>query len=298
MNDLADLFPGFSSHHIGTPNGHIFARMKGEGEPLILVHGFPQTHVMWHRIAPELAKRFRVIAFDLRGYGWSSVVKESQGGSGYSKRAMGEDILAIAEEFGFARFSLLGHDRGARVSYRFALDHPGRVEKLALLDIIPTYQVWNGMNAEAAMRVYHWPFLAQAAPIPETLIGADPVMWQESCLAGWTAAKDLKSFDGRALRHYRAFFNDPSRLHATCEDYRAGATIDLAHDRESLARGETIACPTLVLWGEKGIPAGIIPPLEAWKALAPHATGQAIRAGHFLPEENADDTLSALKAFL
>jgi haloacetate dehalogenase len=298
MSDLADLFPGFSSHHIGTPNGHIFARAGGAGKPLILVHGFPQTHVMWHRIAGELAKNFKVIAFDLRGYGWSSIVKESQGGSGYSKRAMGEDILSLADEFGFAQFTLIGHDRGARVSYRFALDHPGRVEKLALLDIIPTYQVWDRMNSEAAMRIYHWPFLAQPAPIPETLIGADPAMWQESCLAGWTATKDLKGFDSRALKHYRAFFNDPSRIHATCEDYRAGATIDLAHDRESLARGETITCPTLLLWGEKGIPAGKASPLEAWKALAPKATGAAIRAGHFLPEENSGDTLAALKAFL
>lgn len=298
MQDLADLFPGFSSHHVSTPNGHVFLRQGGKGEPLILIHGFPQTHVMWHRLAPELAKTHRVFAFDLRGYGWSSVVRGSEAGSGYTKRAMGEDILTIAEEFGLLRFGLIGHDRGARVAYRFALDHPGRVTQLALLDIIPTYKVWERMNAEAAMRVYHWSFLAQPAPIPETLIGADPVMWQNSCLASWSAGKDLSGFDGRALRHYHAFFNDPARIHATCEDYRAGATIDIAHDRESVAKGETLACPVLALWGESGIPAGKASPLEAWKELAPEATGHAIRAGHFVAEENAADTLAALRAFL
>ena len=252
---------------------------------------------MWHRIAAQLATKFRVIAFDLRGYGWSSIVRDDAI-EAYSKRAMGEDLLAIAEHFGFARFNLAGHDRGARVSYRFALDHPGRVEKLVLLDIIPTYQVWGRMDAQAALRVYHWPFLAQAAPIPETLIGADATMWQESCLAGWSASKDLKSFDRRALQHYRAFFADPSRLHATCQDYRAGATIDVSHDRDNLAKGETLACPTLVLWGETGIPAGKSSPLEAWKALAPQAGGHAIRAGHFVAEENPEETLRAMLAFL
>ncbi len=166
MGDPSDLFPGFSSHHIGTPNGHIFARASGKGEPLILVHGYPQTHAMWHKIAPELAQHFRVIVFDLRGYGWSSVVRGSENGSGYSKRAMGEDILAIAEEFGFATFHLAGHDRGGRVAYRFALDHPGRVEKLALLDIVPTCVVWDRIRA-GATNYPHWPFLAGPSPSPK-----------------------------------------------------------------------------------------------------------------------------------
>jgi haloacetate dehalogenase len=297
MSELADLFPGFSSHHVPTQNGHVFLRDGGAGEPLILLHGFPQTHVMWHRIAPALAQKFRVIIPDLRGYGWSSVVKDEEPGS-YSKRAMGEDLVAIAEHFGFTRFRLCGHDRGARVSYRFALDHPGRVEKLALLDLIPTYQVWDRMNGEQSIRVYHWPFLAQPAPIPETLIGANPVLWQESCLAGWSGTKSLRAFDRRALQHYRAFFGDPSRRHATCEDYRAGATTDLEHDRADLAAGRQINAPTLVLWGEKGIPAGMASPLDAWKALVPSAIGACIRGGHFIAEENPEDTLAALEAFL
>lgn len=297
MSDLADLFPGFSSHHVGTPNGHIFARAGGGGEPLILVHGYPQTHVMWHKIAPELARHFRVIAFDLRGYGWSSVVRGSEAGSGYSKRAMGEDILAIAEEFGFATFRLVGHDRGARVAYRFALDHPGRVEKLALLDIIPTHVAWDRINA-GATTYPHWPFLAEPAPKPEQEIGKDPIAWQDSCLAKWSARGDLSAFDRRALNHYHAFFNEPSRIHATCEDYRAGATIDVAHDRASLQAGDSIRCPILALWGNAGLPGKGPSPLEAWKPLAPEIIGEPIPAGHFVAEENPEATLRALKAFL
>lgn len=296
MGDPSDLFPGFSSHHIGTPNGHIFARAGGQGEPLILVHGYPQTHAMWHKIAPELAKSFQVIVFDLRGYGWSSVVRGSEAGSGYSKRAMGEDLLAIAEDFGFATFHLAGHDRGGRLAYRFALDHPGRVEKLALLDIVPTYVAWDRIHA-GATNYPHWPFLAGPAPEPETEIGKDAIAWQDSCLAKWSASGDLKAFDRRALNAYHAFFNEPSRIHATCEDYRAGATIDDAHDRASLAAGDTIRCPTLALWGASGIPGKGVSPLEAWKAFAPHATGEPIASGHFLAEENPEATLRALKAF-
>jgi haloacetate dehalogenase len=297
MGDLADLFPGFSSHHIPTPNGHVFARAGGKGEPLILAHGYPQTHAMWHKIAPELAKRFHVIAFDLRGYGWSSVVRGSEAGSDYSKRAMGEDLLAIAEEFGFATFRLVGHDRGARVAYRFALDHPGRVEKLALLDIIPTSVAWERIEA-GATSYPHWPFLAGPAPQPEQEIAKDPIAWQDSCLAKWSGTGDLSAFDRRALHHYHAFFNEPSRIHATCEDYRAGATLDVAHDRVSLAAGEMIHCPVLALWGDKGLPGKGSSPLDAWRALAPDVTGEAIPAGHFVAEENPEATLRALKAFL
>lgn len=297
MSDHADLFPGFTSHHVGTPNGHIFARAGGQGEPLILVHGYPQTHAMWHRIAPELAQHFRVIAFDLRGYGWSSVVRGSKAGSGYSKRAMGEDILALAEEFGFAQFNLVGHDRGARVAYRFALDHPGRVEKLALLDIIPTYVAWERIKA-GATTYPHWSFLAEPAPKPEQEIGRDAIAWQDSCLSKWSASGDLSAFDRRALNAYHAFFNEPSRIHATCEDYRAGATIDVAHDRASLAAGDIIRCPTLALWGNAGLPGQGPSPLEAWKPLAPGIIGEPIDAGHFVAEENPEATLRALKAFL
>ncbi|MCZ8376007.1 MAG: alpha/beta hydrolase [Beijerinckiaceae bacterium] len=298
MGDLADLFPGFESLYVPTREGQVFARVGGKGPPLVLLHGFPQTHVIWHRMAPELAKTHQVIAMDLRGYGWSSAPRGGPPHETYSKRAMAEDVLAVIDRLGHTRFALVGHDRGARVSYRLALDHPGRLTRLALLDIIPTLAMWERMDARRAMQVYHWSFLAQPAPMPETLIAKAPAEWLEHTLASWTAAKDLSAFDSRALRHYRAFFNDPARIHACCEDYRAGAGLDMDHDEASRQAGTRIDCPVLVLWGEVGIPAAGASPLEAWKIFAPHATGAPIRAGHFLPEENPADTLAAIKAFL
>jgi haloacetate dehalogenase len=299
MGDLADLFPGFESHWIAGEEGKIFARSGGSGEALVLLHGFPQTHVMWHRIAGELAKSFHVIALDLRGYGWSAAPEGGPDHANYSKSAMGRDVLRVLDELGHVRAHIVGHDRGARVAYRLAIDHPGRVTKLALIDIIPTLAMWERMDARRAMQVYHWAFLAQPAPMPETLIGGAPREWQEHTLASWTASKDLSAFDPRALKHYRAFFNDPARIRATCEDYRAGATRDLEADEESRARGKRITCPALVLWGESGIPAAGASPLDIWReTFAPQAEGEAIVGGHFLPEENPSATLAALKAFL
>lgn len=297
MSDLADLFPGFEAKYIPTEEGQIFARIGGKGTPLVLLHGFPQTHVMWHRIAPELAKTHQVIAMDLRGYGWSSAPRSDETHATYSKREMAKDVLRVIDELGHTRFALAGHDRGARVAYRLALDHPGRVTKLALLDTIPTIDMWERMDAKRAMQVYHWSFLAQPQPMPETMIGRAPTEWLEHTLASWTATKDLSGFDPRALAHYRAFFNDPARIHATCEDYRAGATRDAEADEASRSKGETIDCPVQVLWGEAGIPASGSSPLDAWKTFAPQATGEAIESGHFVAEENPAETLRVLKAF-
>ena len=298
MSDLADLFPGFESHHIATDEGTIFTRVGGAGEPLVLLHGFPQTHVMWHEIAQELAQHFRVILLDLRGYGWSTAPHSDAKHTPYSKRAMAGDVLRVIEELGFTQFRLVGHDRGARVAYRLALDHPGRVKKLALLDIIPTIAMWERMDAKRAMQVYHWSFLAQPEPMPETLIGKAPTEWLEHTLASWTMSKDLSAFDPRALKHYRAFFNDPARIHATCEDYRAGATLDIDADEESRTAHKTISCPVHILWGSAGIPAAGSTPLDLWRDFAPEATGQSIRSGHFLAEENPEATLDALLEFL
>lgn len=298
MSELADLFPGFESQYIATEAGRVFARIGGAGEPLMLVHGFPQTHVMWHRLAPALARRFRVVALDLRGYGWSSVPEADARHEAYSKRAMARDVIAVMEALGHARFALLGHDRGARVGYRLALDHPGRLSKLALLDIVPTLAMWERMDANRAMQVYHWTFLAQPAPMPENLIAKAPVDWLEHTLASWTRAKDLSAFDRRALAHYRAFFNNPDRIHATCEDYRAGQTRDPEADEADRAAGRVIGCPVLVLWGDKGIPVEGASPLDDWKPFAPHAQGAAIASGHFLAEENPEATLGALERFL
>ena len=297
MSDLSDLYPAFASHWIDAPCGRVFARSRGKGPPLLLLHGFPQTHVMWHRIAPQLSERFAVIAMDLRGYGWSTAPRSSAG-DGYSKRVMAEDAVAVMDSLGHAHFSIAGHDRGGRVAYRLALDHPGRVDKLAVLDIVPTFEMWSRMDAAQAMQTYHWLFLAQPEPLPEKLIGQAPIDYLEHTLASWTAAQTLAAFDPRALNHYRASFNEPARIHAACEDYRAGATLDHAHDEADQAAGRKIACPLLALWGDAGIPARKYQPLDLWREWAVHVQGQAIPGGHFLAEENPEATLAALLAFL
>lgn len=299
MSNLDSLFPGFAAHWIDGPVGKIFARVGGEGPPVVLVHGFPQTHAEWHKIAPELAKTHTVVCPDLRGYGWSSAPHGDGGRALYAKRAMGEDIVAVMGALGHIRFSVIGHDRGARVGYRLALDHPGRVERLALLDILPTLSMWEGMSAARAMQVYHWTFLAQPEPVPENLIKADPAGWLDHTIASWSRAKSLDLFDPLAMQSYRDSFNDPSRIHAACEDYRAGATTDLDHDKADRDAGRTISCPVLALWGEAGIPARGASPLEIWReTFAPGAQGRAIESGHFLPEENPAATLAALTPFL
>ena len=297
MSDLSDLYPAFASHWIDAPAGRIFARSHGKGPPLLLLHGYPQTHVMWHRVAPALAERFTVVAMDLRGYGWSSAPRSNKG-EAYSKRTMAEDAVAAMEQLGFVHFSVAGHDRGGRVGYRMALDHPGRVDKLVVLDIVPTYEMWSQMDAASAMNVYHWLFLAQPEPMPENLIGKAPIEYLEHTLASWMAGRDLRAFDARALNHYRASFNDPSRIHAACEDYRAGATIDHALDEADRAAGRKIAAPLLALWGDTGIPGKGKPPLDVWRDWADDVRGQAIASGHFLAEENPEATLAALLAFL
>ena len=298
MSDLADLYPGFASHWIATDAGKIFVRTAGEGAPVLLLHGFPETMAMWHRVAPALSRTHSVVLMDLRGYGWSAAPRPDERHEVYSKRAMGTDAVRVMEHLGHARFALVGHDRGARVAYRLALDHPGRLSKLALLDILPTVTMWEGMEAGTMTGSPHWPWLAQPTPIPETEILKDSAGWLARTMASWTASKDLSAFDGRAFAHYRAFFDDPSRVRAVCEDYRAGATVDREADEADRAAGRTIQCPTLILWGTAGIPASGAKPLEAWRGFAPDATGRAIEGGHFLAEENPDATLAALQAFL
>lgn len=292
-----DLFPGFAAHWIDTEAGRIFARVGGEGAPLVLLHGFPQTHACWHRIAPRLARRHRVVCMDLRGYGWSSVPR-SHGGEGYAKRAMGRDVVAVMEQLGHARFGLVGHDRGARVGYRLALDQPGRLSHLALLDILPTAEVWRRIKA-GEQPAQHWAFLARPEPEPEQAIGRDPLPYFEGLLRDWTAARSLDVFDPRALDAYRAGCNEPSRIHAFCEDYRAGATLDLAADEADLAAGRTIACPVLVIAAEFFLTTGSAPALEVWRrSFAPGAEGVRVEAGHFVAEEAPEAVLAALEPFL
>jgi haloacetate dehalogenase len=298
MSDLPDLFPGFDRRYVDTEAGGIFVRTAGHGSPIVLIHGFPQTHVEWHPVAGALAEHHTVVLVDLRGYG-SSSAPASQNGELYSKRAMGSDVFRVMEALGHQRFAVVGHDRGARVAYRMALDDPDRVTSLALLDIIPTVAMWDAMDAARAMQVYHWTFLAQPHPLPETMLERTWREYLEHTLAKWTKAKSLEAFDELALEHYRAFFGEASRIHACCEDYRAGATIDVEHDRADLRAGRTVRCPTIVLWGDAGVPAATSGPLDVWRAtFAPQAEGRSIDSGHFLPEENPQATRAALIPFL
>src|SRR5450631_4871825 len=297
MPDLADLFPGYASEWINTGSGRIFARVGGKGPPLLLLHGFSETHVMWHRVAPQLADRFTLIIADLPGYGWSDMPESDSDHTPYTKRAMAQTMVDAMEALGHAHFALAGHDRGGRVAYRLALDHPGRVERMATLDIVPTYDMWHGMDANMAMKVWHWPFLAQPYPLPEMLISKAPVEYLEWKLASWAKAKNLSAFDPRALEHYRVTFSDPARIHAQCEDYRAGYGADLANDEADRAAGRTIACPLLALWGGVGIANETAGPLNIWRQWAPQAIGQPIDSGHFLTEENPDATVKALLEF-
>jgi haloacetate dehalogenase len=297
MADLADLFPDFASHWINTSSGKLFARSGGKGPPLLLLHGYAQTNVMWHKVAPALAEQFTLIIPDLPGYGWSAVPEADKDHEPYSKRAMAKVMVELMEELGHVRFALAGHDRGGRVAYRLTLDHPGRVERLAVLDIVPTHAMWHGMDRKLAMKVWHWTFLAQPYPVPEALIGKDPIGYIDRKMASWTKAKDLSGFDPRALAHYHAFFSDPLRIRATCEDYRAGYTSDLAADEADVAAGRKITCPLLALWGAAGIPSETAGPLGIWREWATQVSGKAIESGHFVAEENPDATAAALIEF-
>ncbi len=298
MLDLADLLPGFASRYIPTEAGRIFARVGGSGPPLVLLHGFPESLVMWHRIAPVLAETFTVVALDLPGYGWSSAPRSS-GGEAYSKRAMGRDVLAVMDDLGAATFALAGHDRGARVGYRLALDHPGRITKLALLDIYPTGEVWRNMEAGSETSP-HWLDLARPDPEPEHEIAKGPDAYFEGLMRKWARGDSLDAFNPRALDHYRAAWGDPSRIHAFCEDYRAGATLDRQADEADEAAGKTIPCPVLILCGTDYLKAGggETPP-DIWRrTFAPQARGVTLACGHFVAEEAPEGALRALTDFL
>ena len=297
MPDLADLYPGFASHWIDTSVGKIFARSGGSGPPLLLLHGYTQTNVVWHRVSPSLAQAFSLVIPDLPGYGWSVVPEADREHAPYDKRAMAKVMVEVMEALGHVRFRLAGHDRGGRVAYRLALDHPGRVEHMATLDIVPTYDMWMGMDRNMAMKVWHWLFLAQPAPLPEMMIEKAPVPYLEWKTASWTKAKNLSAFDPRALDHYRAAFSEPLRIHAHCEDYRAGVAADFRNDEADRTAGKMILCPLLALWGAAGIPSETGGPLDIWRQWAPHVQGRAIDSGHFLTEENPETTAAALVDF-
>jgi len=286
------FFPGFRTRTIQTSGAMINTRLGGSGPPVLLLHGYPQTHVEWHKLAPRLAERFTVVMTDLRGYGDSSKPPDGENHANYSKRAMALDQVEVMRALGFDRFSVVGQERGGRVAWRLAVEHPEAIAKAVVLDIVPL--PYSMVTREFATQYFHWFFLIQPAPFPETLIGNNAEFYLRSRFlrpTGGTGAITREAFD-----EYLRCFNDPATIHATCEDYRAGAAIDLDHARED--GGRQVMCPLLALWGERGSVGRLYDVMKIWREHAPKVTGQALPAGHFLPEEVPDETLKALLSFL
>jgi haloacetate dehalogenase len=282
------MFEGFQRTTIDTGETTILAMKGGSGPPLLLLHGNPETHVMWHLVAPRLAEDFTVVATDLRGYGDSGKPETTPDHEPYSKRAMARDQVEVMRQLGFERFSVAGHDRGGRVAYRLALDHPERVERLAVLDIIPTGEAFRRTDFRFAMGYWHWFFLAQPFDLPERIIGADP--------EGYFGRRQNDVFTQEARAEYLRCFKSSAVIHAICEDYRAGATYDFQLDEAD--RGtKKIACPVLALWGSRGALQNWYDVLAIWRDWADDVQGRALDSGHFLPEEVPDETYAALRAF-
>ncbi len=298
MKNSADLFPGFATDELTIDGLNFHARVGGSGPALLCLHGYPQTHACWHKIAPLLMQDFTLVAMDMRGYGQSSAPASDDSHVQYSKRTFARDAVAVMSQLGHARFHVMGHDRGARVAYRMALDTPEVVDRLVLLDIVPTVEQWDAMEADKALSGYHWMFLAQGYPLPETLISSHGTFYADWTLRGWTKDKTLAAFDPNALEQYRALFSNRQRIHAMCEDYRAGATFDRKVDEQDRADGRKIAAPSLILWGTDYLGRGKLNPLEVWKNWCARVEGQAIDSGHFLAEENPGDTAAAVRTFL
>lgn len=289
------MFNNFEKAAINTRGATINLVKGGEGFPLLLLHGYPQTHLMWHKIAPFLAKDFTIIMPDLRGYGDSSKPEGGTDHINYSKRAMGQDQVEIMSTLGYEEFYLVGHDRGARVAHRMALDYPNRVKKLAVLDIVPTYKMYATTNQEFATAYYHWFFLIQPYDLPETLIGSNPEYWVRKALEAWSR-NNLSAFPPEILGEYVRCFSNPETIYATCEDYRAAATIDLLHDEADM--NQKIACPVLALWGGKGFVGRSYDVLESWRERASKVSGKALPCAHFPAEEVPEATYKALYDFL
>ena len=286
------MFEGFEHMTVETTGATINLVRGGKGSPVLLLHGYPQTHVMWHKIAPRLAEDFSLVIPDLRGYGDSSKPPDGDNHFGYSKRATAQDQVEVMDRLGFKQFAVAGHDRGGRVAHRMALDHPERITKLAVLDIAPTYKVYHSVNKELATAYYHWFFLIQAAPFPETLIGHDPEFYLNSLLGRLKP----RAITAEAFAEYLRCFRNPATIHATCEDYRAAAAIDLVHDEADM--NHKVACPLLALWAEKGAVHRMYDVIATWRERAVNVSGKALPGGHFLPEEAPEETFAELKAFL
>lgn len=277
------MFEGFVSTRVAGPDGPIHSLRGGDGPPLLLLHGHPQTHAMWHRVAPVLAKRFTVVLMDLRGYGDSVRVGADAGHVAYSKRQMALDAMAVMQHHGFGRFSVLAHDRGARVAHRLAADHASAVERLMLLDIAPTLAMYEGTSEAFATAYWHWFFLIQPPPLPEALIESDPVRYLHSVMGKRHAG--MTAFAPQALAEYERCAAIAGTAQAICEDYRASASIDLVHDRQDIAAGDKLLQPLRVLWGEHGAVGKCFDVLALWRERAANVTGRSLPCGHYIAEE-------------
>jgi haloacetate dehalogenase len=290
------LFPGFRRELVHTHGADIHAVVGPacDGPALLLLHGYPQTHAIWHRIAPRLAQRFNVVASDLRGYGDSGKPVTTQDHGAYSKREMAHDQVELMRALGHERFLLTGHDRGGRVAHRLAVDHPGSVEKIAVLDIAPTLAMYEQTGEAFARAYWHWFFLILPAPFPERMIGGDPKGYLRAKMSAGAAG--MKPFAPEAWAEYERCFT-PGTIHASCEDYRAAATIDLEHDRADREAARRIAAPLLALWGAQGVVERCFRPLDEWRRVADDVRGRALPAGHYLAEEVPDLVAEELEAF-
>ena len=288
------LFPGFESHRVRTSGAEINCVMAGQGEPLLLLHGYPQTHVCWHQIAPALARRYTVVCADLRGYGDSSKPAGLADHSNYSKRAMALDMVELMAALGLPRFHLVGHDRGGRVAHRLAADHAERVQTLTVLDISPTLKMFERTDMAFAKAYYHWFLMLQPSPLPEEML-AGRVPFNVLGRVG-RDQPDLSKFAGEAVAEYVRCFGDPAAIHASCEDYRAAGSIDLEHDRAD--RGRKLQMPVLALWGAQGVIASLFDCLADWREVAADVEGHALDCGHFVPEEAPEATLAQIEQFL
>lgn len=287
------ILTGFRPFQIALEETTIVGAIGGSGPPLLLLHGYPQTHAMWHKIASRLTQDFTVVAADLRGYGDSGKPPGGADHAGYSKRSMAHDMVQVMAQLGFAQFMVAGHDRGARVTHRLCLDHPAIVQRAVVLDIVPTHHMYATADRAFAEAYYHWFFLIQPDDLPERLIGADPEYYLRKKLAQWSRIPD--AFAPEAVAEYVRCFSAPATIHATCEDYRAAATIDLRHDEADMA--QKIACPLLALWGGAGFVGRRYDVLAVWSEHATDVRGHAVPGGHFLPEEAPEETYAALREF-
>lgn len=291
------LFPNFTSQYVQIWDVEFFMRIGGPSDapPVVLLHGFPQTHECWHLVAPQLARTHLVACLDLKGYGQSSAPRGDTAHAAYSKREMGKEVIAVMKSLGHERFSVVGHDRGALVGYRMALDAPEVVDKLAILDNFPTHVIWEYMAANPDFTP-HWRSYAEPEPQAEAFMSAEQI---ETLVRNHTGDGTLTTFDPAALARYRLSWTDPDRIHAFCEDYRAGAGADPEADKIDIAAGKTVECPTLIIWGEKFLGHGRETPTEIWqRTFAPQATGVEVPGGHFNAEESPQETAQILSQFL